>query len=163
MEMSGDKLVAAPPAAVWAALIDPEFLKALIPGCESMTGDPASGYDITVRRAVGGMSARMTGRFDLTDLRPAEGCLLTGHGRAGGAGEASGSCRIRLAPEGAGTRLSWQIAAETGGRLASIPDFIVTMAARKVADGFVERFAAALEGRDPAARKGWLGRITGRG
>lgn len=160
MDLSGDKLIAAAPEAVWAALIDPEFLKTLIPGCETMTGSPETGYDITVARGVGGMTARLSGRFDMTEVEPARGCLLTGEGRGGAAGLAKGTARIRLRPEGKGTRLSWDIGAELGGKLASLPGFVVTMAARKVADGFVERFTAAIEGREPG-KKGWLDRLKG--
>lgn len=160
MDLTGDKVIAAPPDTVWAALVDPEFLSRLIPGCETMTGSPERGYDITVARSVGGMTARLSGRFDLTEIEPARGCLLTGEGRGGAAGLAKGTARIRLGPEGAGTRLSWDITAELGGKLASLPSFVVSIAARKVADGFVERFTAAIEGREPG-RKGWLGRIVG--
>ena len=161
MELTGNKAIAAAPAAVWAALVDPAFLRTLIPGCESMSGSPEAGYEITVARSLGGMEARMSGRFAMSEVEPGRGCLLTGGGNGGAAGEARGTARIRLAPEGEGTRLSWDIRAELGGRLAALPDFLVGMAARKVADGFAERFAAAIEGRAPA-RKGWLGAITGR-
>jgi hypothetical protein len=81
MQLVGEKLLAAPPDRVWAALIDPDFLKALIPGCQSMTGDPETGYDITVERNVGGMAARLSGRFDLSEVEPGRGCVLTGSGR----------------------------------------------------------------------------------
>lgn len=161
MELSGAKVIAAPPATVWAALVDPSFLKGLVPGCESMRGSPAAGYDITVSRRVAGLEARMTGRFVLSEVEPARGCLLTGGGEGGAAGHARGTARIRLAPEGEGTRLSWDIRAEVGGKLAALPDFLVSMAASKVAAGFVERFAAAIEGRAPEW-KGWLGRLAGR-
>ncbi len=160
MQLVGEKLLAAPPDRVWAALIDPDFLKALIPGCQSMTGDPETGYDITVERNVGGMAARLSGRFDLSEVEPGRGCLLTGSGRGAAAGLATGTARIRLLPEQEGTRLSWDIGAKLGGKLARLPDFVVNMAARKVADGFVERFAAAIENR-PQQSKGWLGRIVG--
>lgn len=160
MELIGDRLIAAPPDAVWAALVDPEFLKPLIPGCRTMSGSPERGYDIAVLRHVGTMEVGMTGRFELSEVRPGQGCLLTGGGSGGAAGHAEGTARITLSPEGAGTRLSWRIRAQLGGRLAAIPDFIVGLAARKVADGFVERFAAAIEGRAPQAPRGWLGRLT---
>lgn len=160
MQLTGDKTIAAPPEEVWAALIDPDFLKALIPGCESMTGSPEAGFDITVARQVGGITARLTGFFDLSEVEPARGCVLSGGGSGGGAGHAKGRARIRLTPGGGGTRLSWEIAAELGGKLASLPGFVVRLAAQKVADGFVERFAAAIEKR-PVAKKGWLGRIGG--
>ncbi|WP_210527707.1 CoxG family protein [Rubellimicrobium arenae] len=161
MQITGDKLIAAAPDVVWDALIDPEFLKTLIPGCESMKGSPAKGYDITVARKVGGMEARLSGRFDLTEVEPGRGCLLIGEGRGGAAGLAKGAARIRLDPADSGTKLSWDLTAELGGKLASMPNFLVEMAARKVADGFVERFAAAIENR-PVQAKGWLGRLTGR-
>ncbi|TNC73340.1 CoxG family protein [Rubellimicrobium roseum] len=160
MQLTGEKLVAAPPEAVWTALTDPAFLRALIPGCETMTGSPETGYDITVARAVGGIEARMTGRFDMTEVEPARSCLLTGGGSGGGAGHATGAARIRLRPEGRGTCLSWSICAELGGKLAKMPNFLVEMAARKVADGFVERFVAAIEKR-PVQPKGWFGRLAG--
>ena len=161
MELTGDKAIAAPPATVWAALVDPAFLKGLVPGCEAMSGSPERGYDITVARSLGGMEARMTGRFTMSEVEPGRGCLLSGGGDGGAAGHARGTARVRLAPEGKGTRLSWEIEAELGGKLAALPDFLVVLAARKVADGFVERFAAAVEGREPE-RKGWFDRITGR-
>ena len=37
MDMSGEERIAAPREAVWAALNDPEVLKACIPGCQSLT------------------------------------------------------------------------------------------------------------------------------
>lgn len=160
MEIEGERRVAAAPEAVWAALVDPAALARLIPGCETMTGDVASGYALTVARRVAGADIRMTGRFALSEVEPARGCLLTGAGEAGGAGGASGTCRIALTPEGGGTRLGWRIRFETTGKLAAVPDFVATMAARRVGEGFVERFAAAVEGREPAAR-GWLGRLIG--
>lgn len=162
MELTGERILTAPPEAVWAALIDPEFLKALIPGCESMTGNPERGYDITVVRSVGSLEARMTGRFTMADVVPGRGCLLTGAGDAGPVGDAHGTARIRLSPAAAETLLSWDIRAELGGKLAAVPEFLVNMAARKVADGFVERFKDAVEGREPEPRKSWLGKIRGR-
>jgi carbon monoxide dehydrogenase subunit G len=126
-----------------------------------MTGSVETGYEVTAVRSVAGAEMRMTGRFALSEVRPGRGCLLTGSGEAAGAGGARGTCRVALAPDGAGTRLSWDIAAETEGRLARLPYFVVSMAARKVADGFVARFAAALEGREPAPRTGLLGRLWG--
>jgi carbon monoxide dehydrogenase subunit G len=162
MELAGERTIAAAPDVVWAALIDPEFLRRLIPGCETMTGSPETGYDITVARSVGSLEARMTGRFTMSDVVPGRGCHLSGSGGAGSAGDARGTARIRLRPEGQGTRLGWEITAELGGKLAKVPDFMVGIAARKVADGFVERFSAAVEGREPGAGKGWLGHLAGR-
>ena len=158
MDLTGDTRVAAPPAAVWAALIDPDLLCRLIPGCEAMTGDPERGYDITVARTLAGMTARLSGRIDMTEVAPAQGCLLHAQGTGGAAGLARGTARIALLPEGEGTRLSWVIAAEVGGRLGALPVFVVDAAARRLAAAFAERFCAEVEGRPS---RGWLGRLTG--
>ncbi|MCG6885041.1 MAG: carbon monoxide dehydrogenase, partial [Silicimonas sp.] len=40
MKMSDSRVIAAEPAVVWAAILDPEVLKACVPGCEEMTGSP---------------------------------------------------------------------------------------------------------------------------
>jgi len=160
MDLTGETTIAAPPERVWAALIDPALLASLIPGCESMTGNPAEGYAITASRGVGSMTARLSGRIDLTEADPPRGCRLVAQGTGGAAGLARGTARIRLDPVAAGTRLSWTVRAEVGGRLAALPGIIVSAAARRVADGFVGRFKAAVEGTPPPAR-GWLGRLIG--
>ena len=36
MDFSGRYVIPAPPEAVWAAINDPDILKACIPGCQSM-------------------------------------------------------------------------------------------------------------------------------
>lgn len=159
MELRGETVVGAPPEAVWAALLDPERLKALIPGCESMTGDPACGYSITVARGVGAVAARLSGRIELSEMVPARSVLLHAQGTGGAAGLARGTARIRLEPVPEGTRLAWDIAAEVGGRLAALPRVLVEGAARRVADGFVDRFARSLDGRERS--RGWLSRLVG--
>ena len=93
MKLSGEERIDASPAAVWAALIDPEVLRPLIPGCESMTGGPATGYDIAAGRSVAGLEVRLTGRVDLTQARPGEGCDLVASGTGGKAGGARGTAR----------------------------------------------------------------------
>jgi carbon monoxide dehydrogenase subunit G len=160
MRLTGSQIIAAPPDRVWEALIDPDLLKTLIPGCRSMSGNPASGYDVAAERSVGGVDVRMTGRIDLSDIRPGEGVLLHAAGEAGAFGGAKGTARIVLRPEAAGTRLGWDLDAQTEGRLAGFPRILVEAVASRVAHGFVERFAAAIEGRE--VKKGWLSRLTGR-
>ena len=54
MNLKGEETFAASPEAVWAALTDPAVLHPLIPGCETMTGNPGDGYDVTATRSVAG-------------------------------------------------------------------------------------------------------------
>ena len=48
MDMSGEERIAAPREAVWAALNDPEVLKACIPGCQSLTMKSPTELEATV-------------------------------------------------------------------------------------------------------------------
>jgi carbon monoxide dehydrogenase subunit G len=151
MEMSGEARIGASPETVWAALTDPSVLCRLISGCESMTGDPLRGYDITVAQGVGTMRARLSGRLDLTEVAPGRGCLIHAEGRGGAAGLAAGTARIRFLPEPGGTRLTYAVEARLGGRLARVPGFVVRAVARRMVDTFFARFAAVVEG--PAPRR----------
>ena len=160
MKLAGKDTIAAPPAAVWAALIDPMALRPLIPGCESLTGSPEAGYDIVAARKVGGAELRLTGRVDMEDVRPPGGFDLRAHGSGGAAGGARGRARIRLVPDGEGTRLGWDIDAVVEGALGRIPEFVLRIAAGRMAEGFVRRFKAAVEGAPPP-RRGLLGRLVG--
>ena len=45
MELKGSRTIAAERHVVWAALNDADVLKAAIPGCTELTGDPASGFE----------------------------------------------------------------------------------------------------------------------
>ncbi|MEO1777548.1 MAG: carbon monoxide dehydrogenase, partial [Pseudomonadota bacterium] len=44
MKMSDTREIAAPPAAVYAALLDADTLKACVPGATEVSGSPADGF-----------------------------------------------------------------------------------------------------------------------
>jgi carbon monoxide dehydrogenase subunit G len=98
MELHGDRLVPAPVAATWAALNDPETLKACIAGCESLarTGDDA--YTAVVALKIGPVSARFKGNLKMTNVAPPTGYTINFDGQGGVAGFGRGSADVRLAP-----------------------------------------------------------------
>ena len=100
MDLSDERHIAAAPGVVWAALLDPEVLKACIPGCESMTGSPAEGFEAVVVQKVGPVKARFTGLVTLSDIVEGQGCTISGEGKGGAAGFARGAARIALACRG---------------------------------------------------------------
>jgi carbon monoxide dehydrogenase subunit G len=61
MQLTDQRDIRAEPATVWAAILDPEVLKACVPGCESMTGTPETGFEAVVVQKVGPLprAARM--------------------------------------------------------------------------------------------------------
>ena len=57
---------------------------------------------------------------------------------------AKGAAQVRLSPEGNQTRLSYDVKANVGGKLAQIGSRLVDATARKMADEFFSRFVAVM-------------------
>jgi hypothetical protein len=151
MELTGSRQIAADRAAVWAALNDPEVLKAAIPGCQSMSGDAASGFHATVKQKVGPVSATFQGAVTLSNVVPGESYTIAGEGKGGAAGFAKGSADVRLEDSEGGTLLSYAVKANVGGKLAQLGARLIDGFAKKMADQFFENFQAAVEGPAPGA------------
>jgi len=156
MELHGDRLIPASLDATWAALNDPEALKACIAGCESLerTGDDA--YTAVVALKIGPVSARFKGNLKMTDVSPPNGYTINFDGQGGVAGFGRGSADVRLAPEGdAATRLTYEARAQVGGKMAQIGSRLIDATAAKITDDFFKAFGAQLAARTaPAAAPG---------
>ncbi len=144
MEMQGERRIPAPRQVVWERLNDPETLKLCIPGCESVEKLSDTEFTAQVRAKVGPVSARFSGKVTLSDLDPPAGYTISGEGTGGVAGFAKGSARIALEEEGAETVMRYGVQAQVGGKLAQIGSRLIDGTARKLADQFFDRFAAAV-------------------
>ena len=76
----------------------------------------------------------------------AHACTLKGEGQGGAAGFASGQAEVQLAPDGAGTALSYRAQATIGGRLAQMGQRLLDATAKSMADEFFANFAKQLAG-----------------
>jgi carbon monoxide dehydrogenase subunit G len=140
MEMKGEQLIAASQADTWAALNDPEILKACIPGCESIERVTDSEYAVQMTARIGPVAAKFKGKLTLSDLKPPQSYSIAFEGQGGVAGFGKGGAQVQLAPEGEATRLSYQVKASVGGKLAQIGSRLVDAAARKLANDFFTAF-----------------------
>jgi carbon monoxide dehydrogenase subunit G len=141
MDMTGEYRIEAPRERVWAALNDPEMLKQCIPGCESVTKTSDTGFAAEVVAKVGPVKARFGGEVTLSDLDPPNGYTISGEGKGGAAGFASGGAKVRLEADGNATILRYQVNAKVGGKLAQIGSRLIDSTARKMADEFFGKFA----------------------
>ena len=144
MEFTGTQLIPQPQDRTWAAITDPEVLKLCIPGCDSMTKVSDAQYDLVMTAKVGPVSAKFKGKITLADVTPPDAYRLVFEGQGGVAGFAKGEAQVGLAPEGAGTRLSYSAQATIGGKLAQVGQRLVDGVAKKTAAAFFERFNAHL-------------------
>ncbi|QFT57597.1 Carbon monoxide dehydrogenase subunit G (CoxG) [Sulfitobacter sp. THAF37] len=168
MQMSDTRQIAAPPSEVYAALLDPEVLKACVPGATEVTGSVEDGYEATVVQKVGPVKATFKGQVTITDLVPSESMKIDGAGKGGAAGFAKGGADVRLAEKDGGTELSYDVEAKVGGKLAQLGSRIIDGFAKKMADQFFDNLqqtlegpaeeAGAAEGEEAPKKKGWFGR-----
>ncbi len=173
MTMKGEVDLPASREIVWQALNDPEVLKSCIPGCQSLERTGGNTLLASAKVKVGPVSAAFKGKVNLIDLDPPNGYRIVGEGDGGVAGFAKGGATVRLAPIPIGTKLTYDVEAQVGGKLAQLGARLIDGVAKKMADQFFADFAAAVEKQagiaapEPAveqaqqtAGKGLLQRLT---
>lgn len=148
LEMKGVYELPVPRERVWAALNDPEMLKACIPGCEELEKVSDTEFRAVAVAKVGPVKARFKGNVTLSDFDAPASYRITGQGDGGIAGFAKGGAVVRLEPTDTGTTLSYEAEAQIGGKLAQIGQRLVAGTAKKIADQFFENFAKAVGGGD---------------
>jgi len=151
VEMSGEQIIPAAQAEVWRGLNDPELLKACISGCESIEKLTGTEYAIVTTAAIGPVKAKFRGKLLLADLVPPNSYSLSFDGQGGAAGFGKGSAKVSLAPAGAGTRLTYAVTVQVGGKLAQIGSRLIEGVAKKLADDFFAAFKRELTGPAAAA------------
>lgn len=173
MKLTDTREIKANPEVVWDAILNPEVLKECIPGCESLTGSVAGGYEAVVKQKVGPVSATFTGLVQLSDIVPGKSLKISGEGKGGVAGFAKGGAEVSFEPMEGGTRLTYAAEANVGGKIAQLGSRIIDSFAKKLADEFFTRFQAAVEEPDAEEApeeavadsgektKGWFRRLLG--
>ena len=147
MTMTGEFVLPADKPTVWARLNDAATLQAAIPGCESLDKLSDTDFKAVVKVKIGPVSARFNGKVHLTDIQPPDSYRIAGEGEGGVAGFAKGGATVRLADaEGGGTKLSYDVDAQVGGKIAQLGSRLIDGSARKLAAEFFANFAKALQG-----------------
>ncbi|HXD03986.1 MAG TPA: carbon monoxide dehydrogenase subunit G [Novosphingobium sp.] len=146
--MTGEQRIEAPIEVDWAALNDPDVLRACIPGCQSLEVIGENRFRASATIKVGPISARFGGEVQLSELDPPNGYRITGEGSGGAAGSARGGARVALTRDGAATLLAYEVDADVQGRLASLGGKLIDVTAKQLAGVFFSRFAQEVGSRD---------------
>ena len=152
MELEGVYNLRADREKVWAALNDPEILKQCIPGCETLTKASDTNFSASVVAKVGPVKAKFSGEVELTELSPPSSYKISGEGKGGAAGFASGSADVKLEEsDDGGTVLSYMVNAQVGGKLAQIGSRLIDSTAKKLSREFFDKFTELVDGgADPS-------------
>jgi hypothetical protein len=144
LTMSGEVQINASRETVYAALNDTEILKACVPGCEMLEKTSDTEFQAVSVMKIGPVKARWKGKVTLSDFDPPNGYKISGEGEGGVAGFAKGGASVQLSDKDGGTLLKYDVDAQIGGKLAQLGQRLIAGAAKKMADDFFVKFAAAV-------------------
>lgn len=177
MQMNDSQRIEAPRETVWAALNDPDVLKASIPGCEELIKHSDTELEAKVKLKVGPVKATFGGKVTLNDLDPPNGYTIEGEGSGGVAGFARGGAKVCLEEDGPdATILHYDVDAKVGGKLAQLGARLIDSTAKRLAGeffaAFAEQVAPSTQAEEtseetgevseaPKEKKGWLGGLFG--
>lgn len=154
MKLSDSRTINADVDTVWAGLLDPEVLKACVPGCTEMAGSAEDGFEATVVQKVGPVKATFKGTVTISDVVQGQSMTISGEGKGGAAGFAKGTADVRFEAAGDMTILHYDVEARVGGKLAQLGSRIIDGFAKRMADQFFENFSEKFGGAVPEAEEG---------
>jgi len=141
VEMQGEERIDASIAKVWAALNDPDMLKACIPGCESLEKKSDTELSAIVALKIGPIKARFAGEVELQNLNPPHSYTISGGGKGGIAGFAKGGADVSLTEDGPNaTVLTYTAKADVGGKMAQLGSRLIQSTSKKLAGQFFSEF-----------------------
>jgi carbon monoxide dehydrogenase subunit G len=135
MDISGSYTFAAPPARVWALLMDPAAIAACIPGCKGFEPDGPDRYRVTLSVALAAVTGTYSGSVVLSGLVPETSYRLDAEGQSR-AGFVNGSSAITLRAEGDTTIVDVLGTVQTGGAIARLGQRLVGSVAKMMLDRF---------------------------
>ncbi len=143
MKLTLASIVPAEPDRVFAALVDPEILRLVIPGCESLTETAPDEYAATLKIGAAGLKGTYNGKAAVRDKRPPDSLTLNFEGK-GVPGFVRGSVAIALSAEGAGTRIACDADLVVGGLVAAVGSRLIEATAKKLSEVFFGQLAREL-------------------
>ena len=140
MKLSGSYQIKLEKQKVWEALNDPEILRKSIPGCEDFKKDSETEFTATATNKIGPFNASFTGNIEIKDVNAPHSYVIEGSGNSP-VGFASGQANVKLEDFEDGTKLTYEVEANVGGKIAQVGSRLIDMTAKKMADIFFGNFS----------------------
>ena len=141
MELKDEIRIEAPKHEIYAALNDPDVLKAAIPGCQQLDKLSDNELEAKVTLKIGPVKATFGGKVTLDTTGAPDRFSLAGEGNGGVAGLAKGGADVELEADGDATILRYVAKADVGGKLAMLGSRLIDSTAQKLAGQFFENFS----------------------
>ena len=147
MKLSGSYQINLEKQKVWEALNDAEILRKSIPGCEKFIKNSDTEFTATATNKIGPFNASFTGDILLKEIKAPNSYIIEGSGNST-VGFASGEAKVKLEDSNGGTKLSYEVEANVGGKIAQIGSRLIDMTAKKMADIFFGKFSELLSAQN---------------
>jgi len=144
MKLTGSYQINLEKQKVWNALNDSEVLEQVIPGCKEFKKNSDTEFTATATNKIGPFNATFTGDIELKDLNPPNSYKISGSGNSS-VGFASGEASVNLEDHENGTKLTYIVEANVGGKIAQVGSRLIDMTAKKMADIFFGKFSELIE------------------
>ena len=151
MNGSGSTLVMVAREKVWEVLLDPEALRAVIPGCKSLEVVGPYEYRIQASVGVGPVRGTFVISAKFSDLQAPQSASFAMEA-SGPLGFSSGGGAIRLDSEGKGTNVHYTYSVRLSGKIATIGGRMLDGAARVLIGAFFDALAKQAGGQAQLGR-----------
>jgi len=150
MKIDGTHTFDAPRHAVWEALLDPEVLASVMPGCEKLERTGENAYHGTLKIKVGPVQGLFDGKVRLADLEAPKGYTMKVDGR-GATGFVRADSTVKLeATSDAQTEMVYTADAKVGGRIASVGQRLLDSSAKAIIKQSLEGLNRVVKARASA-------------
>jgi uncharacterized protein len=156
VKVSGTYLLNAPRDRLWQLLNDPTFLKACLPGCESMEATGPDQYRVTLTVGIAAVKGKYAGSVTLSEKEPPQHFKMQVEGKGTG-GFMQGTGLLELSEDPQGTTVAYQGDVQVGGPIASVGQRLLDGAAKMMVGQFfnaVNTQLAALSSPPPSPPAG---------
>ena len=119
LNFSGKETIDVAPQTLWDAVIDPEILQKVVPGCREMRAVGEAEYIMALDLKVAAVGGSFEGKIALFDMHPPARCQITVSGE--GTGHRHWYASVVIADEGDGkSSISYEADGDVGGLVAGV-------------------------------------------
>jgi carbon monoxide dehydrogenase subunit G len=153
MDLKGTYTFNAPSDIVWQALMDPEVLARVMPGCEKLEQIGENQYEGAIKIKVGPVQGKFQGKVTLENINEPDSYSMIVDGK-GASGFMKGEGQVQLEPQGDSTLMHYEGKAQVGGRIASVGQRLLDSSAKALTKQSLDNLAKQIEARAQAAASG---------
>ena len=145
IKVQGNYVFTKPIKEVWESLQSAEVLSDCIPGCENLSQNGESSYDVEIRIKIAAVTGKYTGTVTITDAYYPDTYTMTVKGKGSG-GSIMASGVLTFGQDEIGTVVTVEGEAQASGMIARVGQRILGGAAKLLMNQFFQCLKEKLDG-----------------